>query len=69
MPTLNWIGKKAVENHHRQAPFHLLNWSFTHLPKHKGPKVVYGTACRIGPERLRQENILFKQLPYKIRTI
>ncbi|MFA6567701.1 MAG: hypothetical protein WCS96_05765 [Victivallales bacterium] len=24
MPTLNWIGKKAVENHHRQVPFHLL---------------------------------------------
>ena len=23
MPTLNWIGKKAVENHHRQVPFHL----------------------------------------------
>ena len=24
MPTLNWIGRKAVENHHRQVPFHLL---------------------------------------------
>ncbi len=24
MPTLNWIGKKAVENHHREVPFHLL---------------------------------------------
>ena len=24
MPTLNWIGRKAVENHHRQLPFHLL---------------------------------------------
>lgn len=24
MPTLNWIGKKAVLNHHRQVPFHLL---------------------------------------------
>jgi adenine-specific DNA-methyltransferase len=24
MPTLTWIGKKAVENHHRQVPFHLL---------------------------------------------
>ena len=24
MPTLNWIGKKAVENHHWQVPFHLL---------------------------------------------
>jgi len=24
MPTLNWIGKKAVENHHMQVPFRLL---------------------------------------------
>ena len=24
MPTLNWIGKKAVQNHDRDVPFHLL---------------------------------------------
>ncbi len=24
MPTLNWIGKDAVVNHHLQVPFHLL---------------------------------------------
>ena len=24
MPTLDWIGKKAVVNHHRRVPFHLL---------------------------------------------
>lgn len=24
MPTLSWIGKEAVVNHHRQVPFHLL---------------------------------------------
>jgi len=41
----------------------------SHLPKHDGPKVIYGTACRIGPERLRRENITFKQLPYKIRVM
>ncbi|MCK9418317.1 MAG: site-specific DNA-methyltransferase [Nitrospirae bacterium] len=39
-----------------------------HLNKHNGPKVIYGTACRIGPERLRRENIVFKQLPYKLRV-
>ena len=38
------------------------------LPKHDGPKVIYGTACRIGPERLRREGIVFKQLPYKLRV-
>lgn len=25
MPILNWIGRKAVEDHHRQVPFRLLN--------------------------------------------
>jgi adenine-specific DNA-methyltransferase len=24
MPTLEWIGKKAVLNHHREVPYHLL---------------------------------------------
>ena len=24
MPTLNWIGKEAVVNHHQQVPFYLL---------------------------------------------
>ena len=25
MPTLNWIGKDAVANHHQQVPYHMLN--------------------------------------------
>jgi site-specific DNA-methyltransferase (adenine-specific)/adenine-specific DNA-methyltransferase len=24
MPTLEWTGKKAVLNHHREVPYHLL---------------------------------------------
>lgn len=39
-----------------------------HLPRHRGPKVIYGTACRLGAERLRREDIEFKQLPYRLRT-
>jgi hypothetical protein len=38
------------------------------LPAHDGPKVIYGTACRLGSERLRREGIVFKQLPYKLRV-
>jgi len=38
------------------------------LPPHDGPRVIYGTACRLGPERLRREGIVFKQLPYKLRV-
>jgi hypothetical protein len=42
--------------------------TLAHLPKHDGPKVVYGTACRLGAERLRREGIVFKQLPYKLKV-
>jgi site-specific DNA-methyltransferase (adenine-specific)/adenine-specific DNA-methyltransferase len=38
------------------------------LPPHNGPKVIYGTSCRVGPERLRSENITFKQIPYAIKV-
>ena len=38
------------------------------LPKHDGPKVIYGTACRLGAARLRHEGIVFKQLPYKLKV-
>lgn len=38
------------------------------LQPHDGPKVIYGDACRLGPERLRAEGISFKQLPYKLRV-
>ena len=39
----------------------------TELSAHEGPKVVYGTACRLGTTRLRKEGIVFKQLPYRLR--
>lgn len=39
-----------------------------HLPPHDGPKVIYGTSCRVGPERLQSENITFKQIPYAIKV-
>ncbi|OGP64223.1 MAG: DNA methyltransferase [Deltaproteobacteria bacterium RBG_13_47_9] len=38
------------------------------LPKHDGPKVIYGTACRLSPSRLKRENIIFKQIPYEIKV-
>ena len=38
------------------------------LPRHEGPRVIYGTACRIDQERLRREGIVFKQLPYKLKV-
>lgn len=37
------------------------------LPPHDGPKVVYAAGCRFSRERLKRENIVFKQTPYAIR--
>ena len=37
------------------------------LPPHAGPKVIYGNACRIGEQRLRDLEIIFKQIPYDIQ--
>ncbi len=38
------------------------------LPECDGTKVVYGTACRLSPTRLKRENIIFKQIPYEIKV-
>jgi hypothetical protein len=40
----------------------------SNLPPHNGVKVVYGTACRLSPQRLKRENVIFRQTPYEIRT-
>jgi site-specific DNA-methyltransferase (adenine-specific)/adenine-specific DNA-methyltransferase len=38
------------------------------LPPHDGTRIIYGNGCRIGPERLRRENIIFRQVPYEVRV-
>jgi adenine-specific DNA-methyltransferase len=38
------------------------------LPKHDGPKVIYGEACRLGEARLRAAGVTFKQVPWEVRT-
>ncbi len=38
------------------------------LPEYEGPKVIYGTSCRIGVERLSKENVTFRQIPYAIKV-
>jgi len=38
------------------------------LPPHEGPRIVYGEGCRLGPARLKRENITFKQVPYEIKV-
>jgi adenine-specific DNA-methyltransferase len=38
------------------------------LPKHTGPKIVFGESNRLSSARLKKENIVFKQIPYEIKT-
>ena len=38
------------------------------LPRQDGPKVIYGTSCRLGKARLKREHITFRQIPYEVRV-
>lgn len=38
------------------------------LPKFNGPKVIYGSGCLLGKERLQAEGITFRQTPYEIKV-
>lgn len=38
------------------------------LSPHTGPKVIYGEATRLGPTRLAEHTITFKQTPYDIKA-
>ena len=55
MPTLNWIGKDAVVNHHLEVPFRLLK---------DVPELSCGE-CLIGRERLQSERIVVRQTPHE----
>jgi len=46
----------------------LTNDVLRNLPAHDGPKIIYGEGCRLSPERLRREGIVFKQVPYEIKV-
>ena len=38
------------------------------LPKHNGPKIIFGESNRLSAARLKKGNIVFKQIPYEIKT-
>ena len=44
MPTLNWIGKEAVEKHHKEVPYRLLEpiVELSHGEKQSGNLLVQG---------------------------
>ena len=38
------------------------------LPAHDGPRVVWGTACRLGADVLDAHGVTFRQVPYDLQT-
>ena len=36
--------------------------------KYNGDKIIFGMASRLSAARLKQENIIFKQIPVEIKT-
>ena len=40
----------------------------TALPPFDGPKVIFGEGCRMSAERLKNERITFRQIPYEIKA-
>jgi adenine-specific DNA-methyltransferase len=43
------------------------NGILAQLPPHDGPRLIYGEACRLSAQKLKQLNVMFKQIPYDIR--
>jgi len=39
------------------------------IKEHDGPMVIYGETSRLGPSRLLQNNITFKQIPYDVSAL
>ena len=38
------------------------------LPPHDGPKVIFGEGCLLSDERLKRNEIIFRQIPYDIKA-
>ena len=37
------------------------------LPPYTGINVIYGTSCRLSPHTLKEQNIIFRQIPYEVK--
>lgn len=71
MPTLDWIGKRAVLNHHREIPFHLLkeNGELTAGDPESGNLVVQGDNLlalkALLPYYAQQAKLIYIDPPYR----
>lgn len=39
------------------------------IADHASPVTIYGESCRLGPSRLAEHNITFKQIPYDVKAL
>jgi adenine-specific DNA-methyltransferase len=42
MPTLNWIGKDKVVNHHQDVPYRVLDFQCAHGEENSGNMIIHG---------------------------
>lgn len=50
MPTLDWIGKKKVINHHQEVPFRVLERRYSYdaeLQRNEVPMLLFSTIVRV----------------------
>jgi adenine-specific DNA-methyltransferase len=46
----------------------LTNKVLAELPPHDGAKVIFGEGSRLSADRLKRDDIIFKQIPYEIKV-
>jgi len=56
MPTLYWVGKGKVVNHHHGVPFRVLN----------KVSIIYADRCLSSAAFMTRHGILFKKIPQDI---
>ncbi|MBY0245360.1 MAG: hypothetical protein K2Q03_07915 [Sphingobacteriaceae bacterium] len=70
MPTLHWIGKDKVINHHMEVPFKVLEHAYgfdngtqTDQETNSGNKIIHGDNCLLTKDFMTKHHIVFKKTP------
>ncbi|MGV8830228.1 MAG: hypothetical protein ACWA6U_18125 [Breznakibacter sp.] len=66
MPTLHWIGKNKVINHHMDVPFKVLEHSYGFDNGERKDSVIYADNCLLTKDFMTKHNIIFKKIPRDI---
>lgn len=73
MPTLHWIGKDKVINHHMDVPFKVLEHAYgfdngtqSEQETNSGNKIIYADNCLLTKDFMTKHHIIFKKIPRDI---